>query len=81
MYRTVPGLEHVKIVRNAYAIEYDCINASTAESLHLNLRKSAVYLAEGSLMEVQAMKKRRHRGLIAGINAARKMSGQRTDYP
>ena len=27
MYRTVPGLEHVKIVRNAYAIEYDCINS------------------------------------------------------
>ena len=27
MYRTVPGLEHVKIVRNAYAIEYDCIDA------------------------------------------------------
>ena len=27
MYRTVPGLEHVRIVRNAYAIEYDCINA------------------------------------------------------
>ena len=26
MYHTVPGLEHVKIVRNAYAIEYDCIN-------------------------------------------------------
>ncbi len=27
MYRTVPGLEQVKIVRNAYAIEYDCINS------------------------------------------------------
>ena len=30
MYRTVPGLENVKIVRNAYAIEYDCIECMTA---------------------------------------------------
>ena len=29
MYRTVPGLEHCEIVRNAYAIEYDCINANS----------------------------------------------------
>ena len=32
MYRTVPGLEHVQIVRNAYAIEYDCINSLELKS-------------------------------------------------
>ena len=32
MYKTVPGLEHVRIVRNAYAIEYDCINAIQLKS-------------------------------------------------
>ncbi len=56
---SVPGLENAKIVRNAYAIEYDCIDA-TAKKLHWNLKRltgSAVV----SLMEVQDMKRQQHK--------------------
>ena len=63
MYRTVPGLENVRIVRNAYAIEYDCIKRCTVQSLLLNSRRLKVYLLVDSLMEVQVMRKLQHRGL------------------
>ena len=69
MYRTVPGLEHCKIVRNAYAIEYDCINGKqldpTLEFKHIKGLFSAGQLNGSSGYEEAASQ-----GLIAGINAA-----------
>ena len=62
MYRTVPGLENVKIVRNAYAIEYDCINARQLKS-SLNLRRFTDFSAAVSSTEVPDMRKRRFRDL------------------
>ena len=61
MYRSVPGLEHVKIVRNAYAIEYDCIDARQLRPT-LEFRNIDGLSAAVSLMEVPDMKKRRPRG-------------------
>ena len=55
MYRTVPGLEHVKIVRNAYAIEYDCINSLQLKST-LEFKKIEGCLPEASLTEAPAMR-------------------------
>ena len=60
MYRTVPGLENVKIVRNAYAIEYDCIDARQLRP-SLEFKNISSSIAEGSLMGVPDMKKRRPR--------------------
>ena len=57
MYHTVPGLEHAKIVRHAYAIEYDCIPASQLRDRLWNLRRSAVSTAAGSSMAALGMKK------------------------
>ena len=61
MYRTVPGLENVKIVRNAYAIEYDCINA--VELLFYS-RMYMVFFREDRLTEVQDMRKQQYRDLL-----------------
>ena len=57
MYRTVPGLENVRIVRNAYAIEYDCINAVQLKS-SLEFKK-----IEGLFAGGQFMRKLLHREL------------------
>ncbi len=69
MYRTVPGLENCKIVRNAYAIEYDCINArqlgATLEFLDIKGLFSAGQFNGSSGYEEAAAQ-----GLVAGINAA-----------
>ena len=75
MYRSVPGLEHAKIVRNAYAIEYDCINPRqlmpTLEFKNIkNLFSGGQY--NGSLGYEEAAAQ----GLIAGINAALKVKGE-----
>ncbi len=74
MYRTVPGLEHAQIVRNAYAIEYDCIDARqlypTLEFKHIGGLFSAGQLNGSSGYEEAAAQ-----GIVAGINAARKVKG------
>ncbi len=62
MYRSVPGLEHVKIVRNAYAIEYDCIDARQLNTHPWNSVTSADYSARDSSTEAPAMRKLPHRG-------------------
>ncbi|MBR1854933.1 MAG: tRNA uridine-5-carboxymethylaminomethyl(34) synthesis enzyme MnmG [Lachnospiraceae bacterium] len=69
MYRTVPGLEHCKIVRNAYAIEYDCING---KALYPTLEFKSVkgLFSAGQLNGSSGYEEAASQGLIAGINAA-----------
>lgn len=62
MYRTVPGLENVKIVRNAYAIEYDCIDARQLKQ-SLEFKKIRGLFPADSLMVHQVMRKQRFRDL------------------
>lgn len=69
MYRTVPGLENVKIVRNAYAIEYDCINAVQLK-LSLEFKKINGLFAGGQFNGSSGYEEAAAQGLIAGINAA-----------
>lgn len=75
MYRSVPGLEHVKIVRNAYAIEYDCIDA---RQLHPTLEfKTVEYLFSGGQFNGSSgYEEAAAQGLVAGINAAMKLLGK-----
>ena len=72
MYRTLPGLEHVKIVRNAYAIEYDCIDAN---NLYASLEFKAMkgLFSGGQFNGSSGYEEAACQGLIAGINAARKL--------
>lgn len=72
MYHSVPGLEHAKIVRNAYAIEYDCINS--LELLpSLELKKVSGFFSAGQANGSSGYEEAAAQGLIAGINAARKV--------
>ncbi|EXG84241.1 glucose-inhibited division protein A [Clostridium sp. ASBs410] len=75
MYRTVPGLEKVKIVRNAYAIEYDCINSiqlkSTLETLPINGLYCGGQFNGSSGYEEAAVQ-----GFMAGVNASMKILGR-----
>lgn len=69
MYRTVPGLEHCKIVRNAYAIEYDCINP---KQLYPTLRFKDVegLYSGGQLNGSSGYEEAAVQGFMAGVNAA-----------
>ena len=60
MYRTLPGMEHVKIVRNAYAIEYDCINPDQLYA-SLELKRLKDFFPVDSLTEAAAMRKQHAR--------------------
>lgn len=72
MYHSVPGLEHAKIVRNAYAIEYDCINS--LELLpSLESKKVSGLFSAGQANGSSGYEEAAAQGLIAGINAARKV--------
>lgn len=68
MYRTVPGLENVKIVRNAYAIEYDCISAVQLKS-SLEFKKISGLFAAGQFNGSSGYEEAAAQGIIAGINA------------
>lgn len=72
MIKTVPGLENVKIVRNAYAIEYDCINAVNLKS-SLEFKEIDGLFSAGQLNGSSGYEEAAAQGLIAGINAARKL--------
>ena len=72
MYRSVPGLEHAEIVRNAYAIEYDCIN-SLELNASLELKKISGLFSAGQANGSSGYEEAGAQGLIAGINAARKI--------
>ena len=78
MYRSVPGLEHAKIVRNAYAIEYDCINARQLYPTLEFKKYQRICSVEDSLMEVQGYEEAAAQGLIAGINAAMKTAREKS---
>ena len=75
MYRTVPGLENVKIVRNAYAIEYDCINP---RQLNASLEFKAIdgLFSGGQFNGSSGYEEAAVQGFIAGVNASRKLQGK-----
>lgn len=69
MYRTVPGLEHCKIVRNAYAIEYDCIDPQQLYPT-LQFKNIEGLFSGGQLNGSSGYEEAAAQGLLAGINAA-----------
>lgn len=75
MYRTVPGLENVRIVRNAYAIEYDCIDARQLKP-SLEFREIDGLFSGGQFNGSSGYEEAAAQGLMAGINAARKLQGK-----
>ena len=75
MVHSVPGLEHAKIVRNAYAIEYDCISA-TELCPSLEFKEVEGLYAAGQINGSSGYEEAGAQGLIAGINAARKLQGK-----
>ena len=75
MYRTVPGLEHAKIVRNAYAIEYDCINPNQLYP-SLEFKKIKGLFSGGQFNGSSGYEEAACQGLIAGINAVRSIQGK-----
>ena len=75
MIHTVPGLEDAHIVRNAYAIEYDLIDPNQL-SLSLECRVLPGFFSAGQANGSSGYEEAAAQGLIAGINAARKIKGQ-----
>ena len=75
MYRSVKGLEHVKIVRNAYAIEYDCINARQLYPT-LEFKNIKGLFSGGQFNGSSGYEEAAAQGLVAGINAAMKILGK-----
>jgi len=75
MYRTVPGLENCKIVRNAYAIEYDCINAIELYPT-LEFKNITGLFSGGQLNGSSGYEEAAAQGLIAGINASLFVKGK-----
>ena len=76
MYRTLPGLEHAKIVRNAYAIEYDCIDANQLYA-SLEFKNVPGLFAGGQFNGSSGYEEAACQGLIAGINACMKILGKK----
>ena len=75
MYHTVPGLENCKIVRNAYAIEYDCINATQLKA-SLEFKNIDGLFAAGQFNGSSGYEEAAAQGIVAGINAALKLLGK-----
>ena len=75
MYHTVPGLENAHIVRNAYAIEYDCIMATTLKSSLESKIISGLFFA-GQINGSSGYEEAGGQGLVAGINAAMYVKGE-----
>ena len=75
MYHSVPGLENAKIVRNAYAIEYDCINP---RQLNATLEFKAIHglFSGGQFNGSSGYEEAAAQGLVAGINAAQQVLGK-----
>ncbi len=75
MYRTLPGLENVKIVRNAYAIEYDCINPNQLYAT-LEFKKIKGLFSGGQFNGSSGYEEAACQGLVAGINASMQILGR-----
>ena len=75
MYHSVPGLEHAKIVKNAYAIEYDCINPRQLYPT-LEFKKIKGLFSGGQINGSSGYEEAAAQGLIAGINAAMEVKGK-----
>lgn len=75
MYRTVPGLENVKIVRNAYAIEYDCINPRQLLPT-LEFKEIKGLFSGGQFNGSSGYEEAAAQGIVAGINAAMEVLGK-----
>jgi tRNA uridine 5-carboxymethylaminomethyl modification enzyme len=75
MYRTVPGLENAKIVRNAYAIEYDCIPARQLKNT-LEFKKIHGLFSGGQINGSSGYEEAAAQGLVAGVNAAMYILGK-----
>ncbi|MDR1019078.1 MAG: tRNA uridine-5-carboxymethylaminomethyl(34) synthesis enzyme MnmG, partial [Lachnospiraceae bacterium] len=74
LYRTIPGLENCRIVRNAYAIEYDCIDGRSLKPT-LEFNDVDGLFSAGQFNGSSGYEEAAAQGLIAGINAARKLNG------
>ncbi len=75
MYRSVPGLENAELVKNAYAIEYDCIDARQLK-LSLEFKQIRGLFSAGQFNGSSGYEEAAAQGLIAGINAAREIQGK-----
>lgn len=75
MYRSIRGMEHAKIVKNAYAIEYDCINPMQLKA-SLEFKKISGLFSGGQFNGSSGYEEAAAQGLVAGINAARKLQGK-----
>ena len=75
MYRTVPGLEHMEIVKNAYAIEYDCIDPAQLKET-LEFKNIAGLFGGGQINGSSGYEEAAAQGLLAGINAAMYVLGK-----
>ena len=75
MYKTLPGLENVKIVRNAYAIEYDCVNANEVLA-SLEFKKIKGLYSAGQINGSSGYEEAAVQGFMAGVNAVREIDGK-----
>ena len=75
MYKTLPGLENVSIVRNAYAIEYDCVNANQVKA-SLEFKHISGLFSAGQINGSSGYEEAAVQGFMAGVNAARKLQGK-----